>query len=175
MIEKMGVQRSKAYFNKADLIILVLDAGEALREEDLEIMEYVKGRKAIVLINKTDLDVKIDEEEIKKLLGDKAVIRASVLNGSGLDELEDKIVEMVYSGEIFQRGDTLVTSVRQKNALERALASIVDAIGVTREKMPYDFIEIDIKNAYAYLGEIIGETVGDDIIDKVFSEFCLGK
>ncbi|MBK5251432.1 MAG: tRNA uridine-5-carboxymethylaminomethyl(34) synthesis GTPase MnmE [Peptostreptococcaceae bacterium] len=175
MIEKMGVERSKAFFNKADLVILVLDAGEELRKEDREIMEYVKGKKAIVLINKTDLDVKIDEEEIKNMLGDKAIIRASVLNGSGLDELEDKIVEMVYSGELFQRVDTLVTSVRQKNALERALASILEAIGVTHEKIPYDFIEIDIKNAYAYLGEIIGETVGEDIIDKVFSEFCLGK
>ncbi len=175
MIEKMGVQRSKAFFNKADLVILVLDAGEALRKEDREIMEYVKGKKAIVLINKTDLDVIIDEEEIKNVLGDKAIIRTSILNGSGLDELEDKIVEMVYSGEVFQKGDALVTSVRQKNALERALTSIVDAIGITREKMPYDFIEIDIKNAYAYLGEIIGETVGEDIIDKVFSEFCLGK
>jgi tRNA modification GTPase len=175
MIEKMGVERSKAFFNKADLVILVLDAGEVLRKEDREIMEYVKDKKAIVLINKTDLDVKIDEEEIKSILGDKTIIRTSILSGLGLDELEDKIVEMVYSGEVFQKGDTLVTSVRQKNALERALASIVDAIRITHEKMPYDFIEIDIKNAYAYLGEIIGETVGEDIIDKVFSEFCLGK
>jgi len=175
MIEKMGVERSKAFFNKADLIILVLDAGEAIRKEDREIIEYVKDRKAIVLVNKTDLKVKISDEEIKTLLGDKAIIKTSLLNGSGLKELEDKIVEMVYSGEIFQRGDALVTSVRQKRALEMALKSIADAIKITHEKLPYDFIEIDIKNAYAYLGEIIGETVGDDIIDKVFSEFCLGK
>ncbi|PLX31362.1 MAG: tRNA uridine-5-carboxymethylaminomethyl(34) synthesis GTPase MnmE [Clostridiales bacterium] len=175
MIEKMGVERSKAFFNKADLVILVLDAGEALREEDREMMEYVKARKSIVLINKTDLEVRIDEKEISKIMGDKAIIRTSVLKGSGLEQLEDKIVEMVYSGEIFQRGDALVTSARQKNALERALSSINEAIETTKKKMPYDFIEIDIKNSYAFLGEIIGETVGDDIIDKVFSDFCLGK
>ncbi len=175
MIEKMGVEKSKAFFNKADLVILVLDAGDALKDEDREMMEYVKARKAIVLINKTDLEVKIDEKEIRELMGDKAIIRTSVLKGSGLKELEDKIVDMVYSGEVFKRGDALVTSARQKNALERALISINEAIETTKKKMPYDFIEIDIKNSYAYLGEIIGETVGDDIIDKVFSDFCLGK
>lgn len=175
MIERLGVERSKAFFNKADLIILVLDAGEALREEDLEIMKIVKERKAIVLLNKTDLDVRIEEEEIRNILGDKAIIRTSLVTGTGIGQLEKKIEEMVYSGEVFQRGDALVTNVRQKDALRRAGESLDEAIRITRENLPYDFIEIDIKNAYAFLGEISGETLGDDILDKVFSEFCLGK
>lgn len=175
MIERLGVERSKAFFNKADLVILVLDAGEALRREDRELMGYVKDRKAIVILNKTDLDPEVSEREIRELLGDKPIVRTSLVKGTGLEELEATIVDMVYSGEVFERGDALITNVRQKQALEKAAGSLREALAITRERMAYDFIEVDLKNAYACLGEITGETVEDDILDKIFSEFCLGK
>lgn len=175
MIERLGVERSKAFFNKADLVILVIDAGEALRREDRELMGYVKERKAIVILNKTDLDPEVSEREIRDLMGDKPIVRTSLVKGTGLEDLEATIVEMVYSGEVFERGDALITNMRQKQALEKASRSLREALAITRERMAYDFIEVDLKNAYAYLGEITGETVEDDILDKIFSEFCLGK
>lgn len=175
MVEKIGVERSKEFFNKADLIILVLDASEALTKEDMEIIEHIKRRKAIVLLNKTDLPQNIDENKLKELLPKQKIIKISILEEKGLDEIEEEIVDMVYIGNVKSRDSSFITNVRHKNSLEKALESILDGIEATKKELPYDLIEVDIKDCYDYLGEITGDTVDDDIVDKIFSNFCLGK
>lgn len=175
VVEKIGVERSKEFFNRADLVILVLDASEVLSKEDKEIMKYVKNKNAIILINKTDLPIALREEDIRNILPDKRIIKLSILNESGIDELEDEIVKMVYGGKVKSKDISFVTNIRHKNSLEKAFRSIQDAINATKNDFTFDLIEVDLEDCYTYLGEIIGETVSEDIIDKIFSNFCLGK
>lgn len=175
LVEKIGVQRSKEFFNKADLIILVLDASDDLTKEDEEIIEHIKNRKAIVLLNKTDLPQRIEEEQLKELLPNNRIIRVSILEEKGLNEIEEEIVNMVYGGHVKARETSFVTNVRHKNSLERALKSIEEGTDATQQNLPYDLIEVDIKDCYDALGEITGDTVDDNIIDKIFANFCLGK
>ena len=174
-IEKIGVERSKEFFNRADLIIFVLNAAEPLSSEDEQIMKLVEHRDAIVLINKIDLPAKLEESKIQELLPGKRIIPISVLEGKGLQELEEAIVKMVYGGEVKHQEHSFVTNARHKNALERSKKSMEDAVGAIGQGMPLDFIEVDVKNAWEYLGEITGDTVGEDLIDKIFANFCLGK
>jgi tRNA modification GTPase len=176
IIEKMGVMRTKAYFNKADLIILVLNSAEELTRDDMEIIDLIKERNSIILINKTDLPPKIDMNVIKDHIGDKVVIRASIAMEHGLDELEDRIVEMVYKGQVKSSNENpMVSNVRHISSLENAKRHVMDALNSTRTRMPYDFIEIDIKNVFEALGEVSGETIETDVISKIFSNFCIGK
>lgn len=175
MIEKIGVERSKEFFNRADLIIFVLNGAEPISSEDEQIMKLVEHREAIVLVNKIDLPAKLEESKIQELLPGKRIIPISVLEGKGLQELEEAIVKMVYGGEVKHQDHSLVTNTRHKNALERGKKSMEDALGAIDQGMPLDFIEVDVKNAWDYLGEITGDTVGEDLIDKIFANFCLGK
>ena len=176
VIEKMGVMRSKEWFNKADLIIFVLNAAESLSQEDIEIMELIKDRNSIVLINKTDLPQNIDMDLINEHIGDKIIIKAAITLEHGLDELEDKIVEMVYGGEVNINSENLIVSnVRHITSLEVAQKQVNEAIESTKNHIPYDFIEVDIKNIYETLGEISGDTIEEDVITKIFSNFCIGK
>lgn len=176
VIEKMGVQLSKEQFNKADLIILVLNAAESITKDDIEIMKLVKKRNAIIIINKTDLPQIIDMEIINNLVKGKPIIRASIALEHGLDELEDKIEEIVYGGKIKSIDvSPIISNLRHINALEIANNNINDAIRATKNKIPYDFIEVDIKNVYEALGEISGDTIEEDVLSKIFSRFCIGK
>lgn len=174
-VEKIGVERSKETFNKADLIILVLNNAEELSKEDKEIIQYIENRRAIVVINKTDLESKLDMNELKEHLEDQVIIKTSVANDFGIQKVEDKIAEMVYHGEIKSSSNEFVTNIRHISALKKAYRSLEDAINATSNNLGYDFIEVDLKDAYDYLGEISGETLAEDIIDKIFSQFCLGK
>lgn len=175
LVEKIGVERSKEFFNKADLIILVLDASDDLTEEDKEIISHIKHKKAIIILNKIDLPQKIKEEELKELLGDKRIIKTSIIEEKGLSEIEDEIVNMVYGGQVKSSDTSFVTNIRHKNSLERASKSIEEGLSAVKQNLPYDLIEVDIKDCYDALGEITGDTVKDDIIDKIFANFCLGK
>ncbi|MEA3423061.1 MAG: GTP-binding protein, partial [Bacillota bacterium] len=176
IIEKMGVEKSKEYFNRADLIILILNAAEELTEDDIEIIDLIKERNTIVLINKTDLTQVIDMKTINEHISDDIIIKCSIALEHGLDELEDKIVEMVYGARIKKDNDNiLISNIRHITALEKAHEQTNDALKSAEGKMPYDFIEVDIKNIYEYLGEISGETIEEDIVTKIFSNFCLGK
>ncbi len=175
LVEKIGVERSKDLFNKADLIILVLDASDELTKEDREIIGHIKDRKALVLLNKTDLPKKINEGELEELLLDKKVIKVSILEEKGLSEIEDEIVNMVYGGEIKAADNSFVTNVRHKNSLQRAFNSIKEGADAAKQYLPFDLLEVDIKDCYDALGEITGDTVDDDIIQKIFANFCLGK
>lgn len=174
LVEKLGVEKSKAFFNKADLVIFVLSANEALTADDREIMGYLKDKKAITIINKTDLELVLEIEEVKEKLGHMPIIETSVLMDEGIEALEEAIAQMVYGGMKVSE-TALVSNVRHLNALKKALSAINDGIRITQEGMPYDFIEVDLKNVYEALGEITGESLEEDLVNKIFSNFCLGK
>ena len=167
-IEQIGIEKSKQSFNEADLIIFVMDSSREISDEDKEIMETIGDRKAIVLINKIDLGAKWTKEDIHNKLPNASIIETSMLQRLGVTEIEETIVDMVYSGNVKQNDSVMVTNVRHKELLEKAFDSMRDAYNMA-------FIEVDIKAAYDFLGEITGETVSDDIINEVFARFCLGK
>ncbi|KAB3533835.1 tRNA uridine-5-carboxymethylaminomethyl(34) synthesis GTPase MnmE [Alkaliphilus pronyensis] len=175
IVEKIGVGKSKELFNKADLVIFMLDASRELTNEDLQIIEMIKDKKIIVLINKTDLPNKLDIAKICHLIGERSIIKTSLKEEVGLDELENVLVNMVYKGEVKSNSNLMIANVRHKDALERALNSLKEGIEAIRRQMPMDFIEVDYKNVWDYLGEITGDTVGEDLIDHIFANFCIGK
>lgn len=174
-VEKMGIEKSKEAFNQADFILFLLDGSRPLEEEDLQIMEFLKERKSLVLINKRDLGEAISIEKISAKLPASQVIEASLLKGQGITEIEDAVEDLVYGGEIVQKESMMVNNVRHIELLQQAVKSLTDALHMSERREALDFIEVDVKNAYERLGEIIGETVSDDIINEVFARFCLGK
>jgi len=174
-IEKIGVSRSKSFFNKADLVIFVLNNAEEISKEDREIIQYIEDKKVIVVINKTDLESKIDFNELNELLKNKIMLRTSITNEHGIEEVENEIAKMVYNGDIQSSENEYITNIRHINLIKKAFNSINAAINATESEIGYDFIEVDIKDAYDYLGEITGDAIGEDVIDKIFSNFCLGK
>ena len=174
-VEKIGIEKSKEAFNNADFIIFILDGSQDISEEDRNIMDYIGKRKSMVLINKRDLGNKISEEDVKEKLPDAQIIETSLIDGKGIEDIENSIENLVYGGEIVQKESLMVNNVRHIELLEKSRDSLRDALNMILANEALDFIEIDVKSAYEYLGEIIGETVSDDIIDEVFSRFCLGK
>ncbi len=174
-VEKMGIEKSKEAFNRADFILFILDGSQPLEEEDIQIMELLERRKSLVMINKRDLGTVISKDEISAKLPDCRVIEASLVEGEGITEIEDAVEELVYGGEITQKESTMVGNVRHIELLQQGRQSLADALQMTQKREALDFIEVDVKNAYEKLGEIIGETVSDDIINEVFARFCLGK
>jgi len=174
-IEQIGIEKSKNAFNEADLIIFLVDGSEKLSEEEIKLLEHLKDKKAIVLINKIDIDSKVSKQQILEIVPNVSVIFTSITNDVGISELEEKIENMVYSGEVKQNESLLVTNVRHKDLLVRANNAMLDAKKMTEQKEALDFIEVDVKLSWELLGEIIGETATDDIIDEVFANFCLGK
>ncbi|SCJ33094.1 tRNA modification GTPase MnmE [uncultured Eubacterium sp.] len=175
MIEQIGIEKSKESFNQADLVIFIIDSSRELGQEDREIVELIDQKKAIVVLNKVDLEPVVSREAIEKMLPEASLIETSMERQQGIDLLEEKIVEMVYGGKVSQSDRIMVTNVRHKNILETAERAICDAIEMTKKKEALEFIEIDVNSSYENLGEIIGETVQDDIINEVFARFCLGK
>ncbi len=175
IVEKIGVEKSKEFFNKGDLIIYIINYSEELENDDYEILNLIKQKNAIILLNKTDLPKKIDEKEIERLVGDKKIIKTSILNEKGVDELEKAISDMFLSGYVKQSHNVLITNSRHKNILDRADKFMADATNMAKLNEAFDFIEIDLRNAWEVLGEIIGESITEDIVDEVFSRFCLGK
>ena len=175
VIEKIGIENSKESFQRADLVIFMLDRSIALEEEDLEIIRHLDGKKTIVILNKTDLPPVVSDEEARALLPEAVLIEAAVGQNIGITKLEDAIENLVYGGRVKQQDSVLVSNVRHIALLEEAGRSLGDAIGMAESMQPLEFLEIDVNHAYELLGEIIGEAVGDDIIEEVFARFCLGK
>lgn len=175
LVERIGVDRAKETIESADLIIAVFDISTDLTEEDYNIIDLIKGRKTLVLLNKTDLPKKYSEDRLRELLEGVDIISASVINEVGLDVLEDSIKEMFYSGEIELDSSVVVTNLRHKNQLEKALVNMESALNDIRAQVPLDCIEVDLRDCWENLGEILGETIGEDILDKIFAEFCIGK
>lgn len=174
-IERIGIEKSKESFHRADLIIFIIDGSSPLTTEDRKIMEKLSGRKVILLVNKTDLGVQVEEEELKITLPHARMIKAAIKENIGIEELEQEIVSLVYGGQIKQDESLLVTNVRHMELLEKAGAAIHDALVMAENTEALDFIEVDVRRCWELLGEIIGESVTEDIIDQVFARFCLGK
>ena len=174
VVEKIGVTKAKEYANKADFIIYVIDSSTALDESDFEIMEILKDKKAVVLLNKSDLDVVTSKEEVEKHL-DKSIIAISAKENTGITELEEKIKEMFFHGEVSFNDEVYITNIRQKNSLQDALDSLNLVVQSIEDDMPEDFYSIDLMSAYESLGKMIGESVEDDLVNEIFSKFCMGK
>jgi len=175
IVEKIGVEKTKETIEMADLIILVFDGSKELDENDKQIIELVKNKKVIVLINKTDLEMKIDSEFIKNTFQSSPVIELSILKNIGLDQLENVIEQMFFEGKINIKDDIIITNMRHKDSLIKAKISLEESIHSLNNGMPIDMISIDINNAIENLGEIVGLTVSEEIINRIFHDFCLGK
>ena len=175
VVEKIGVEKSRESFSTADLVIMVLDASRKLSEEDMEILESLKNKKTIVLLNKMDLEPQIELEKIEEFVNSEEIIKISALKHQGIEELQDKIEAMVYHGSVKNSSNLMITNSRHKDALFKAYESINDAISAIEQRMPYDFIEVDFKNIWDYLGYINGDTVREDLLDTIFANFCIGK
>ncbi len=175
IVERLGVDKAKELLNEADLVIAVFDTSEELSREDYHIIDLIKDRKTIVLLNKSDLPSKLNEEDLKNYLPNKRVISTAISKNEGIDKLEETLEDMFLSSEVQISDSTIVTNVRHRDQLLKAKNNIEDALNSLTLSMPLDCIEVDIKGCWENLGEITGDTVGEDIIDKIFSEFCIGK
>ena len=188
VVEKIGVERAKKYAAEADLILYVVDASEDLDEDDQEIISLLNGKKAIILLNKSDLENKITEDVLKEKLSelknhdnieDIKILRTSTIDpfseNSGMEELEETIRNMFFEGELKHNNELVVTNLRHKEALQDALHSLQLVERSIEDGMPEDFYSIDLTSAYASLGKIIGEEVDEDVVNEIFSKFCMGK
>lgn len=173
-VEKIGVDRAKQSIEESDLIISIFDLSRELEDDDYEIMKLVKNKKHITLLNKSDLDRKISDTEIENLLGTDDAIKISV-EKEGAKALEDAIVEMFFDGEIEETSDIYVNNVRHIESLKVAKNSMEDALKAIRGEVFMDLIEVDLEDAISSLSNITGETTTEDVLDVVFSEFCIGK
>lgn len=175
LVEMIGIERTKEAFNSADLVVFIADASQPLTAEDEDILRRLEGRKHLVLLNKTDLGNAVTPRDLGDRSPNGDVIETCLITGKGIDKIEDKIEELVYGGKLSQKDSVMVNNVRHEELLRKAGQSIEDAAVITETGEALDIIEIDIREAYDYLGEIIGETVSDEVLDEVFSRFCLGK
>lgn len=173
VVEKIGVERSKEKIEEADLIILMLDASREITEEDIEIIKYIKNKKYIVLLNKQDLPNAINQDDLQEL-NKEYIIPISTKDELGIDEIKNAIKELFFKGDI-NSSEVMVTNIRHKEALYRAKECLQSTLSALKDTMAIDLASIDIRNAWSALGQINGETVEEDLIDKIFSEFCLGK
>jgi len=174
VVEQIGVTRAKNAAESADLIIYVVDSSVPLDDNDRHIMEMIKGQKAVILLNKTDLPAVVGAEDLIKLT-EYPIIGISAKEGTGIDELEDQVKSMFYEGEIDFNDQIYITSVRHKTALTESCRSLKMVMESIDSGMPEDFYSIDLMDAYEQLGTIIGEAVEEDLIDEIFGRFCTGK
>ena len=173
-VEQIGVGRAKEYARDADLILYVVDSSKPLDENDEEIMEILNGKKAIVLLNKTDLVPQVTEEMLREKLN-HPIIPVSAKEELGMEQLEVCLKNMFFEGELTFNDEVYITNIRHKTALEDALSSLVMVENSIEMQMPEDFFSIDLMNAYEALGSIVGESVGEDLVNEIFSKFCTGK
>lgn len=174
VVEKIGVDKAKKYVNNADLIIYVVDTSTALDENDFEIMELLQDKTVVILMNKSDLSPVTTPEEVKAHL-DKTIIPISAKEQIGMDALEETIKELFFTGEVTFNDEVYITNIRHKTALQEAVHSLHLVVQSILDGMPEDFYSIDLMNAYEELGNIIGEAVEDDLVNEIFSKFCMGK
>lgn len=174
VVEKLGVDRAMKAARAADLIIFVADGSRELDGNDREIMDFIRGKRAIVLLNKTDLELCVEQEALERETGCR-VIPVSAKEEQGIGELEQEIKHMFYHGRLAFNDEVYITSVRHKEALTQALKSLEMVKGSVEQGLPEDFYSIDLTDAYEQLGRIIGEAVDDDVVNEIFSKFCMGK
>lgn len=175
IVERIGVERSRQVLKEADLILLVLNYSEELTPEDEKLFEAAKGMDVIVIVNKTDLPQKIDMERVQKLANNHKIVTTSLLEEQGIDELEEAIASLFFEGSIESQDATYVSNSRHIALLNQALNAINDAIAGVEASMPVDMVQIDLTRTWELLGEIIGDSVHESLINQLFSQFCLGK
>ena len=173
-VEQIGVGRAKEYAKDADLILYVVDSSIPLDENDEEIISMLEDKKAVILLNKTDLDTVVSEESLR-LRMNHPVIPVSAKEEQGIDVLEQQIKDMFFEGELSFNDEVYITNIRHKTALEDAVKSLELVENSIAMQMPEDFFSIDLMNAYESLGTIIGESVGEDLVNEIFAKFCTGK
>jgi len=173
-VEKIGVEKAMKSAEDADLIIYVVDASTNLDENDYLIIDFIKNRKAIILLNKTDLNMVIDQKNIETLTG-KDIIQISAKENIGIDKLEKWITDMYFQGKIDLNNEIYITNIRHKEAIMESKNSLLMVKQSIEDGMPEDFFSIDMMNAYKVLGEILGEAVDEDLVNTIFCKFCMGK
>ena len=170
IVEKLGVEKSKEIINTSDLIIMILNNNEELTKEDKELINIIKEKKHIIISNKIDLDNKLDYSKLPK-----DIIKISIVNNKGIDELKERIIKLFNLGELQTEDLTYLSDARSISLLKKSLFKIEESINSINNNEPIDIVELNIKNAWELLGEIIGETYTDELLDDLFSRFCLGK
>ncbi len=174
-VERMGIYRAKETFQKSDLVILVLDGSQPLSTEDQEIMTLLKNHATLVILNKRDLGEAVNHPQVAEHLSQARILEMSLTEGMGLSQLEETLEDMVYKGQAVAGEELIITQARHEELLGRAKAHLQDGLSAIQRKDALDFVEVDLKNAHQALGDILGITVKDDIIEEVFRRFCLGK
>ncbi len=175
IVERIGVERSRQALAKADLILLVLNQSEPLSSEDEQLIEVTKDSKRIVLLNKTDLPSRLDRDEVRNLVGDSSLFEVSVLNQNGLDRLEQAIADLFFGGQTADKDASYVSNTRHIALLDQAVHSLSEVIQGIEMGMPVDLVQIDMTRCWDALGEVVGDSVQDELITQLFSQFCLGK
>ena len=176
IIEKLGIKKTRESIEKAGLVLLVLDASSELTGEDLAVIDSAKDRQAIFIINKADLaEKKINEKAVAAVASGRPILWLSAREGTGLEQLEKTIIDSVMSGHVTGDDTVLVTNTRHKQALEKASAHLEDALAGIKRNISADMAAIDIRAAWEALGEITGSTVTEDLLDRIFTDFCIGK
>jgi tRNA modification GTPase len=175
VVEKIGVERSRGALEQADLVLFMVDASRTLEQVDRELLQAVLPYPTIVILNKLDLPRKLDLDELRRLAGDKKIVETSVATGTGLEELEGAVEDLFLSGGIEGQESTYLSNARHVALLEKGKREMSEALETARMGMTLDLVAVDIRNCWMSLGEVIGEAVGDDLLDQIFSQFCLGK
>lgn len=176
IIEKIGVEKAKKYTKEADLIVYVVDSSVPMDENDIEIIKLIQEKKCIILFNKSDLESKISIDELRNKLDDNVIIiKTSTKENTGIEDFENAVKELFFHGEISADNEVMITNLRHKEALQETFSSLMQVKKSLEAEMPEDFYSIDLMSAYSSLGKIIGEEVEDDLINEIFSKFCMGK
>lgn len=175
IVEKIGVERSRKALSQADLILFVLNYNEPLTKEDRTLFEVIENEDVIVIVNKTDLAQQLNIEEVQEMIGNKPLIQTSMLKQEGIDELEIQIRDLFFGGDVQNQDMTYVSNSRHIALLKQARHAIQAAINAAESGVPMDMVQIDLTRTWEILGEIIGESASDELINQLFSQFCLGK
>jgi tRNA modification GTPase len=182
IIEKIGVDKAKAMVNDAELVLYILDSTSEIDDEDKEIITLCRNKKTIVLLNKDDLssDIKITEHIVRNLFSESEnesvpIIKTSMLKGNGIEDLKSAVNDLFLNGQLVPKQELYITNLRHKNLLQKTLNSLKLVIDSIEKGLSEDFYTVDLNDAYVSLGEIIGEEVGDDLVEEIFSKFCMGK
>ncbi len=175
IVEKIGVERSRKALSEADLILLVLNQSESLTTEDKQLLDITSGNKRIILLNKTDLPSRINQEDLVPYLENEPAFPISVLTSEGLDQLEQAIADLFFGGNTGDKDASYLSNTRHIALLEKAEHSLAEVIQGIESGMPVDLVQIDMTRCWDYLGEIVGDSVQDELITQLFSQFCLGK
>src|SRR5690625_254383 len=175
LVEQLGVERSRKALKEADLVLLVLNNNEPLSDQDRQLLELVVDLELIILVNKTDLPTELDLSEVHQLINNHPIISTSLIEDKGIDDLEDEIARIFFDGQLEANDLSYISNVRHINLLQQAQRALVEAQDAIDADMPLDLVQIDVTRAWQILGEIIGDTAQDSLIDQLFSQFCLGK